>query len=75
MPEMGDIKMIQPKFKFGEKVFWSNRGHSLTFIVSEIKFIKTNSDGSGEYKYNGAFWESECQVFHSQAKDKAMVRE
>lgn len=59
--------MNQPKFKFGDKVFLPGAD---PWEVRRVEFIVNNSDGSGEFKYNGGFWESEMYLYQEPKKKK-----
>lgn len=62
--------MNQPKFKFGDKATFSHKDTSTEITVLLVQYVAINSDGSGEYKYNGGFWESELTEFREPQKKK-----
>lgn len=60
--------MKQPKFKFGDKC--QPTDNDPPFIVDQITYVVTNQDGTGEYKYNARFWESETILYQEPQKKK-----
>lgn len=64
--------MNQPKFKFGDRAEYVSpcRTMGTVFHINKIEFHVNNSDGSGEYKYNGAYWESEISLYQEPQKKK-----
>jgi hypothetical protein len=56
----------QPLFQFGDRLVSGHGIRSLVYLdVTSIEWIEINADGSGEFKYNGSFWETELRKYEA----------